>query len=183
MELLTVVDDIEAIREKGKQIHRNAMSTMPNVCAVLRKRAQLQVGTQVYDWFGPPYNKWKWYKGKITKMATTASPSYKVTFEDKSILEYADQIEVRNALDIRDFPEWGHAVDALEGAFTYLEMRLTDDPSVDEPYRLATVYAIFEQVRVFNPAFALADKVTSAVVEKMLVFPVVHSRRRHQAPG
>lgn len=69
-----------------------------------------------------------------------------ITFEDKKTVEF-DEIEARNAVDVRNRPEWNHSKSALSEAFTYLEERLNDNPSVEEPYKLAAVYNTFEQVR------------------------------------
>lgn len=46
--MLTLVDDIEVMRETSKTV-RSTMSTMPNVIAIFRKLTELKVGTPIYD--------------------------------------------------------------------------------------------------------------------------------------
>lgn len=172
LELFIVAEDIEEIREKGKTLGENInMRSLPNVAALLRRSVALKIGTPVYDWFGPPYN--GFYKGKVSQMpARNAAPplTYMVTFEDKTSVEFGEQ-ELRNALDVRSEANWKRAQDAVAGAYEYLEKRLTDDPTVDQPYRLKENYAVFKAVRAFDPGYAKGDHVTPAVVDGLSILP------------
>lgn len=78
--------------------------------------------------------------------------------------------ELTNAIDVRKDPGWKYAVDAVKGAYTYLENRLTDDESVEQPYRLrlASVYGMFKYLRAFDPGFVEAEKLTPEFVDSMI---------------
>ena len=100
----------------------------------------------MYDWFGPPFN--KYFHGKITRVPTAADPYFKHPFSDGSVIPYEEH-EARIAIDVMKGPTWPHAQSALRKAFEYLDNRLTDHPSVNEPYRLKAIYDIFHAVRTF----------------------------------
>lgn len=165
LESLVIVEDIETILEKGRMMG-DTMSTLPNVAAILRRSVELKVGTLVYDWFGPPYN--KFYRGKVTKLpsADLASGMYQLTFEDGSKMNY-DRQETINALDVRQLPGWLYAKESAQDAFDYLNKRLTDDPEVQEPYKLAMVYAMFKAIRVFDPGFVSRGNLTPALIDTL----------------
>lgn len=168
LESLIIFEDVEAILEKGRVIG-DTMSTLPNVSAILRQRTRLQVGTPVYDWFGPPYS--AFFKGKVTKLPRNlAEGEYTTKFEDGTTIEYSRE-ELFNALDIRQEPEWEYAKDALKNSFDYLEKRLSDDPSVDDAYRLGSVYALFKTIRAFDPGFVAKGQLTPAYVDSMIDLP------------
>lgn len=97
LELFCVVEEIEAIRQKGRTIG-DTMGAMPNVAAVLRNETVLVVGTPIYDWFGAPYN--RYYKGKVTKLPSAANPEYHVAFSDGTTVPLTVE-ETRNAVDVR----------------------------------------------------------------------------------
>lgn len=164
LESLVIVDDIETILEKGR-VMGDTMSTLPNVAAVLRQTVELKVGTPVYDWFGPPYN--AFYRGKVTKVpANVATGTYQLTFTDGTKVDYEQQ-ETLNAIDVRMLPGWIHAKECVHGAFEYLSKRLNDDPEVPEPYRLASVYALFQAIRVFNPGFVSAGHLAPSDIDTL----------------
>lgn len=75
-----------------------------------------------------------------------------MTYDDGAKLTFNKQ-DVTNALDIRGRSEWEAAHESLAAAFQYLEDRLTDAPTVDQPYRLGRVHSVCSALRVFNPAF------------------------------
>lgn len=167
LEMFLLVEDLESIREMGRNIG-STMSTMPNVAAILRQRETLKIGTAIYDWFGGNYN--AYFKGKVTRLPTQGDPVYQITFEDRSVVDYQPE-EAENALDIRQTSGWKDAKESLKKAFEYLDARLTDSPSVDEPYRLAGVYRLFQAVRVFDPSFAQANRVTPEAIDTLTDIP------------
>lgn len=164
LESLLLYEEIEAIREKGKTIGMS-MRTLPNVTAVLKADAALEVGTPVMDWFGAPYN--AFYKGKVASVPRDLEDGvHLLKFSDGSEVEYHRE-EARAAIDVTSHPSWQHAVEVVNRAAAYLEKRLTDDPSVEEPYRLKQVYALFKAVRVFDPLFAIKGGVTSEAIQAL----------------
>lgn len=89
-----------------------------------------------------------------------------MTFEDKTTIDFEPH-EAKNAVDVRASEGWNHAVVALKQAFEYIELRLKDDPSVDEPYRLKAVYDMFKAVRVFDPSYVRQGKVDPTAVDNL----------------
>lgn len=171
LEILVVWDEIEAIRAKGRLLEANTSNMMPNVAALLRGRVTLKLGAATYDFFGEPYN--KWHSGKVSKMPTAANPEYVVTYDDGTKMTF-DEVELRNCLDIRVFPEWDIARDSLANAFKYLEDRLTDAASVERPYRLGAMYAVCSAARTFDPGFVrkLAEENdTASIVARLSDIP------------
>lgn len=102
--------------------------------------------------------------------ANLATDAYQVAFEDGSKLDY-ERLEVVNALDVRKLSGWLYAKEAVHGAFDYLKRRLTDDPTVEEPYKLAQVYAFFKSIRAFDPGFVKNGKLTPAHIDTMTEIP------------
>ena len=103
-------------------------------------------------------------------MPTAADPHCKITFSDGSCIPY-EKLEVQGAIDVTSDPQWSHATAALAKPFEYLEMRLTDHPSMDEPYRLKAVYDVFRFVRAFDPFYVQTGHVTPSVVDEILALP------------
>lgn len=164
LESLLLVEDIEAIREKGRHVG-STFDSLPNVAAVLRSQTQLKVGTPVYDWFGAPYN--KFFDGVVKSLPRGANDYYVLKFSDGTEVDYM-KAEAEAAIDVRVMAGWSHAKEALKCAFDYLEKRLSDDSSIDEPYRLKRVYELFHAVRAFDPLFAIQDKVTPDFVTQAM---------------
>lgn len=96
-----------------------------------------------------------------------------MTYDDGEKLTCCKQ-DVCNALDVRGLPAWSAAYESLAAAFKYLEDRLTDSPSVDQPYRLRELYSVCSAIRSFNPEFIrlqAAEGQTAEIVERLKDIP------------
>ena len=65
LEGLRVTEIIEEIRSKGRTL-KDQPSNMPNLAAVLRAEVAIGVGTEIYEYYGAPYN--AWFKGKVLEL-------------------------------------------------------------------------------------------------------------------
>lgn len=151
----TMVDACEQQQSQPASLHAHKHTypqAEPHTSQTAVWQMKIQVGTPTYEWFGEPYN--KWYGGRVTKLPTAAKPDeFEIKYDADGGKLTLSKLEVVSALDVRGMDEWVAARESLAAAFEYLEDRLTDAPSVDQPYRLGNLYAICSAVRVFNPEF------------------------------
>ena len=79
---------------------------------------------------------------------------------------------MRNWIDVRKFPEWQRAVDAVKGAYTYLENRITNN--CQTPYHCAAPYEICRVSQIFDPSFVVGQLTPQFVDELCAAIPAVH---------
>ena len=97
-------------------------------------------------------------------MPTAVEPRYLVTYrEDRSSIEHGED-ELRNWIDILQFPEWRRAIDAVKEAYNYLENRVTDN--CQTPYHCSGPYEVCRVSQLFDPSFAV-DNVTPNIVAEL----------------
>ena len=126
--------DPNTSRYRIATVHTHTAHNTAHSCAP-KSPKHTTVGTELYEWYPAPHS--KWFKGKITRMPTAAKPTYQLTYEDKQKLEYEER-EVRNWIDVRQFPEWQTAINAVKAAYTYLENRITGN--CQTPYHCSGPY-------------------------------------------
>ena len=173
LELLLTHSTIEALRLFGKTLGTDA-SNLPSVAALLRNRHKIAVGTNICEWFGAPHS--KWFTGRVTKLPTANSAQYNVYYnEDKTTVPQSEQ-EVRNIIDVTNFPDWQRAVGMVKGAYDYLESRLTDD--CHAPYHCSGPYEVCRVSQLFDPSFVAANLSAAAVEELCDAIPSLSDRAK-----
>ena len=169
LELLLVYRTIEELRAFGAGLGNDA-SDLPSVSAILRQRHVIAKETEVYEWFEAPHS--KWFEGKVTRMPTAATPTYQITYSDKTRIEYEER-EVRNWIDVRKFPEWQTSIDNVKEAYTYLENRITD--KCQTPYHCSAPYEVCRVSQLFDPSFAVVNLTPAFVDELCAAVPALNS--------
>ena len=167
LELLLVHQTIEVLRAFGATLGNDA-SDLPSVAALLRQRHKIDKGTTTYEWFEAPHS--AWFTGRITRMPTAAKATYQITYSDGGKIEYEER-EVRNWIDVRNFPEWKAAVAAVKEAYTYLENRITNN--CQAPYHCAASYEVCRVSQLFDPSFAAANLTPRFVDELCASIPAL----------
>ena len=173
LELLLVHRTVEELRQFGKSLGKDA-SNLPSVTALLRN-GPITLGTETLEWFPPPHS--RWYHGQVTRLPITTgamryrTDTYKVTYvEDGTTIEQAEQ-ELRNNMNVLNMPEWHAAVNIVQGAYDYLEQRITDDCQV--PYHCSGPYEVCRVSQVFDPSFAINNLTASFVDELCAAIPAI----------
>ena len=168
LEVLLVHRTIEALRAFGANLGNDA-SDLPSVAALLRKSHTIAVGTEIREWYPAPHS--QWFHGTVTRKATAARPKYQIKYvEDGNTIEY-DELEVRNWIDVRKFPQWTTAVNAVKEAFVYLENRITDN--CQTPYHCSGPYEVCRVSQLFDPSFAVVNLSPNFVDELCAAVPAL----------
>jgi hypothetical protein len=77
--------------------------------------------------------------------------------------EYTET-EVRNWINVLKFPAWQTTVNAVKGAYTYLESRITDN--CQTPYHCSGPYEVCRVSQLFDPSYAVHN-LTAAFVDEL----------------
>ena len=147
----------------------NQFGRSPPSQSVRRKSHTIAVGTEIREWYPAPHS--QWFHGTVTRKATAARPKYQIKYvEDGNTIEY-DELEVRNWIDVRKFPQWTTAVNAVKEAFVYLENRITDN--CQTPYHCSGPYEVCRVSQLFDPSFAVVNLSPNFVDELCAAVPAL----------
>ena len=129
-------------------------SSGETVCPLLRHRpAQPVVSRQSYPDADP------------------SEADYEITYrEDGNKIEH-NELEMRNWIDVRKFPEWTAAVNAVKDGYIYLENRITDN--CQTPYHCSGPYEVCRVSQLFDPSFAVVNMTPNFVDELCAAVPAL----------
>lgn len=177
--ILLAYSKLESLLTWGADIGKRADS-LPNVAALLRARADVTVGLKVLEYFAdvnPP----QWFKGEIVQPRREGLITVK--YQDQSKIDQEER-EVRQWIDVRQFPAWDRMSQAAKAGIQYLRNRLEGNlPPQQVYYDCSTMFGVLRALRVFDPSWAAsnltADAVDALLVVKPLVplVPALHNER------
>lgn len=138
---------------------------LPNVAALLRSTADIQPGLKVYEYFAdttPP----RWYKGEVVQPRTNGYVTVK--YEDNHKIDQLDR-EVRQWIDIREFPEWKRLSTAAKAGITYLRNRMEGNlPPGQKNFDCSVMFDVLYVVQAFDPSWA-AQKLDANLVDRLRI--------------
>lgn len=162
LEILLIHDALEDLRLRGRMLGTEA-AHLPNASAILRAKARITIGMATMEYYEAPHH--TWFEGKILALGHN---SWTIGYPDGSTLVVNTEREIRAAVDVRALPEWQPLLAQVNGAFTYLEARLTDNCAAT--YGCKEQHRITGLLRAFNPAFA-HGKVDALWVQRLASLP------------
>lgn len=139
--------------------------SLPNVAALLRSTAAIQPGLKVYEYFAdtnPP----RWYKGEVVQPRCQGQIT--VRYEDNQKIDQLER-EVRQWIDVREFPEWKRLSTAAKAGINYLRNRLEGNlPPGQRNYDCSGMFEVLHVVQAFDPSWA-AQKLDADHVDRLRV--------------
>ncbi|KAL1526815.1 hypothetical protein AB1Y20_015507 [Prymnesium parvum] len=162
--VLLAYNKLFSLLQWGDSIGERA-DTLPNVAALLRSKVKIEPGVKVKEYFAdvtPP----QWFKGEV--VSPRREGLITVKYSDGSKIDQEER-EVRQWVDVLDWPEWKSMVISAKGAIAYLRNRLHGNlPANQKHYDCSHMFQVLKVVQAFNPSWA-ARNLTADVVDRMRI--------------
>lgn len=166
LSVLLAYNKVTQLLSWGDSIGERADS-LPNVAALLRAKAEMKVGLQVYEYFEDSD---KWFKGEV--VAPRQQGLLTVKYSDNKKIDQEER-EVRQWVDVREMPEWNKIVKAVRDGIKYLRNRLEGNlPLQQRHYDCSVMWKQLRAIQVFDPSWAVGNMTAETLDELMIVTPI-----------
>ncbi|KAK3272857.1 hypothetical protein CYMTET_18867, partial [Cymbomonas tetramitiformis] len=174
LEILLVYRRVESLRTYGRALVDDIENRglLPNVDAVIRCAQELKVGCAIRKEF-PGYGTFTGRVSSIDK-EDPAEYVYHITYDDGDS-ETMTAAELKPLMNVsrKELRQW--AIAELQGAYQYLEKRLTGQ--CDRSYDCTHAYLVCEVAQLFDPSFVAENAVDACWVQRLaaIVPPARHA--------
>lgn len=178
LEILLVYDRIEALRAFGRSLTSEGAGKglLPNVDAVLRSSAKLEVGMEVekmFSGFGV-------FRGQIIAVETVVSTlnpgqertGFTVNYPYDDTQDDFEEEEIRPLLYTMEMEERKKIIQAIAPAFEYLESRVSG--TCDQQFSCSEMYEVCRLARAFDPMYAASHLCPDGVAELSKIKSLAH---------
>lgn len=174
LELLLVHRRIEVLRVLGREIKANKPGVLPNLDAVLRSQAKLEVGLQI-EKVWPVYGV---CTGKVVSSGMIESSlypgrermAYKVRYDIDGEEEDLEEEELRPLICTPHLRERVKLAEAIYPAFEYLEKRFTGN--CEPIYDCSSMYDLCSQLQIFDPSYGAEFANAECISKLSLIAPL-----------
>ncbi|KAK3233173.1 hypothetical protein CYMTET_56513 [Cymbomonas tetramitiformis] len=164
LEILLVYRRVESLRKYGRALVDDIENRglLPNVDAVIRRAQELKVGCAIRKEF-PGYGTFTGRVSSIDK-EDPAEYVYHITYDDGDS-ETMTAAELKPLMNVsrQELRQW--AIAELQGAYQYLEKRLTGQ--CDRSYDCTHAYLVCEVAQLFDPSFVAENAVDACWVQRL----------------